>query len=71
MTVTDSTHASTTSNDKQDLRVSSYFQTHITTRQQPAKIHDHTMVMRNIHPSEASIVYVIVDPLLRDKVKLH
>lgn len=29
------------------------------------------MVMRNIHPSEASIVYVIVDPLLRDKVKLH
>jgi len=26
------------------------------------------MVMRNIHPSEASIVFVIVDPLVRDEV---
>ena len=25
----------------------------------------------NIHPSEASIVYVIVDPLVRDSVMLH
>lgn len=29
---------------------------------------DHTMVVRNIHPSEASIAFVIVDPLVRDKV---
>lgn len=29
------------------------------------------MVVRNIHPREASIVYVIVDPLVRDPVKLH
>ena len=26
------------------------------------------MVMRNIHPSEASIAFVIVNPLVRDKV---
>lgn len=29
------------------------------------------MVVRNIHPSEASIVHVIVDPLVRDSVMLH
>jgi len=49
------------------LNVSTITSRHITGEQQWTKS-DHTMVMRNFHPSEASIVHVIVDPLVRDLV---